>query len=187
MSSSTIYGLRSALQLRFSQKLHNLYKLTALHDEQAQGKAGRTEDYCYRRDIRVSNPCHRPFKPDSKGNSIGFGAAQAFADAGANVTVISSSQEKVDKAIQRLASSNVKGQIANARDEAGLVNVLLSLAPIDHIVYSSVDKIIRGKLEDLDLNEAKRLFEVKFWGAVIVGKGMEYTLSMGVADIGSRT
>jgi hypothetical protein len=81
----------------------------------------------------------------------------------------------------------VKGQIADARDEAGLVNVLLSLAPVDHIVYSGVDKIIRGKLEDLDLDEAKHLFEVKFWGAVIVGKGMKCTLTMCVADIGSRT
>jgi hypothetical protein len=172
MSSSTIYALKKRSPASFSQKLHNLYKLTAFHDEQAEGKARRTEEYCYRWDIRVSNPCHHPFKPDSKQYRIGFGAAQAFADAGANVTVISSSQEKVDRAVQRLASSNVKGQIGDARDEAGLVNVLLSLAPVDHIVYSGVDKIIRGKLEDLDLNEAKHLFEVKFWGAVIVGKGM---------------
>jgi len=100
--------------------------------------------------------------------------------------VISSSQEKVDRTIQQLKSSKVKGLTADARDEAGLVKVLLTLAPVDHIVYSGVDKIIRGKLEDLDLNEAKHLFEVKFWGAVIVGKGTKDTFSIRVSDIASR-
>jgi hypothetical protein len=86
--------------------------------------------------------------------------------------VISSSQNKVDDAVKRLNDPvRVGGCVADARDEEGLVRVLQSLAPIDHIVYSGVDRIIRGKLEDLQIDEAKHLFEVKFWGAVIVGKG----------------
>jgi hypothetical protein len=56
------------------------------------------------------------------------------------------------------------------RDEAAFVEVLKGLAPVDHIVFSSVDRIIQGKLEDMDLEEAKWLFGVKFWGAVVVGK-----------------
>lgn len=51
------------------------------------------------------------------------------------------------------------------------MEVLRSLAPVDHVVFSGVDRIIRGKLEDLNLDDAKYLFGVKFWGAVIVGKG----------------
>lgn len=100
--------------------------------------------------------------------------------------MISSSQVKVDRAVQRLKSSDVKGHTADARDEAGLVDVLLSLAPVDHIIYSGVDKIIRGKLENLELDEAKHLFDVKFWGAVIVGKGMEDRTSMRIANTASR-
>jgi hypothetical protein len=49
--------------------------------------------------------------------------------------------------------------------------VLKSHAPVDHIVFSGVDKIIRGNLEDLNLDDAKHLFGVKFWGAVTIGKG----------------
>ncbi len=52
------------------------------------------------------------------------------------------------------------------------MELLRSMAPVDHIVFSGVDKIIRGKLEDLDLDEAKHLFGVKFWGSVVIGKGM---------------
>lgn len=55
------------------------------------------------------------------------------------------------------------------RDEPAFISVLQSLAPIDHIVFSGVDKIVGGKLEDLNLDDAKHLFEVKFWGAVVVG------------------
>jgi NAD(P)-dependent dehydrogenase (short-subunit alcohol dehydrogenase family) len=89
------------------------------------------------------------------------------------VTVISSSQQNVDAAIQRLNTTAVSGCVGDVRDEEAFVNVLLSLAPVDHIVFSGVDKIIRGPLEDLDLEDAKFLFGVKFWGAVTIGKAVK--------------
>lgn len=77
----------------------------------------------------------------------------------------------MNDAVKRLNSPNASGAVGNVRDEEFFIETLKTLAPVDHIVFSGVDKIIRGKLEDLDLNEAKHLFGVKFWGAVIVGKG----------------
>jgi len=103
---------------------------------------------------------------------IGFGAAQAFIDAGAIVTVISSNQDNVNDAIKRLASPHASGKVGNVRDEESFVEVLRSIAPVDHIVFSGVDLIIRGKLEELDLDNAKHLFGVKFWGALLIGKGL---------------
>jgi NAD(P)-dependent dehydrogenase (short-subunit alcohol dehydrogenase family) len=102
---------------------------------------------------------------------IGFGAAQAFLDAGAKVVVISSQQANVDSAIKRLASPDVTGAVGNVRDEDEFVQVLRDHAPVDHIVFSGVDKIIRGNLEDLNLDDARHLFGVKFWGSLTVGKG----------------
>jgi NADP-dependent 3-hydroxy acid dehydrogenase YdfG len=96
-------------------------------------------------------------------------------DVGAKVTIISSSQDRVDAAIQRLHSPNVKGVAADVHDEEAYTQSLRSLAPVDHIVFSAVDTIIRGKLEDLNLDDAKHLFGVKFWGAVITGKGRYLT------------
>ncbi|KAK5048169.1 hypothetical protein LTR84_005839 [Exophiala bonariae] len=103
---------------------------------------------------------------------IGFGAAAAFLDVGANVTIISSSQEKLENAVKRLDSPKAKSLVVNVRDEDAVVKALQSLAPVDHVVFSAVDNIIRGKLEDLSLDEAKRLFGVKFWGAVTLGKAV---------------
>jgi hypothetical protein len=40
----------------------------------------------------------------------------------------------------------------------------ISLAPLDHIPFSGIDKIICDSLADATLDEAKHLFGVKFWG-----------------------
>jgi NAD(P)-dependent dehydrogenase (short-subunit alcohol dehydrogenase family) len=109
-------------------------------------------------------------------SSIGYGAASAFLASGAHVTVISSSPARVDAAVSRLSQEHdgphIAGAVADVRDEAAFVEVLRGLAPVDHVVFSGVDRIIRGKLAEMDLEEAKWLFGVKFWGAVVVGKGM---------------
>ncbi len=65
----------------------------------------------------------------------------------------------------------MSGVVGNVREEAAFIEVLKGLSPVDHIVFSAVDIIIRGKLEDLNLDDAKHLFGVKFWGSVIIGKG----------------
>ena len=124
---------------------------------------------------------------------IGFGAARAFVDAGALVTVISSTQTNVDSAVARLASPLVAGYVGDVRNEEAFTALLVSLAPVDHIVFSSVDIIIRGALADLSLDTAKHLFGVKFWGAVTIGKavkkhslitrGGSLTLTSGMAAI----
>ncbi len=56
------------------------------------------------------------------------------------------------------------------RDEASYTEVLRSLAPVDHVVYSGVDKIIRGAIADADFEDAKYYFGVKFWGSALTGK-----------------
>jgi hypothetical protein len=78
--------------------------------------------------------------------------------------------------VKRLNSPNASGAVGNVREEESFIEVLKGLAPVDHVVFSSVDKIIRGKLEELNLDDAKFLFGVKFWGAVTIGKGMYFLL-----------
>jgi NAD(P)-dependent dehydrogenase (short-subunit alcohol dehydrogenase family) len=73
--------------------------------------------------------------------------------------------------VKRLDSPNADGKAGDVRDEEGFTKLLISLAPLDHVIFSGVDKIIRGSLADADLDEAKHLFGVKFWGSVVIGKG----------------
>ncbi|KAM7214852.1 oxidoreductase [Rhypophila decipiens] len=145
---------------------------------------------------------HEEHSTNSQVYRIGYGAAQIILEAGANVTIISSSQEKVNSAVERLQSTlsqsaegkvNINGAVGDVRNEASFTELLVSLAPLDHIVFSSVDKIIRGPLAEADLDEAKYLFGVKFWGSVVVAKaiakhhilssGGSLTLTSGAAAI----
>ncbi|KAH0831001.1 short-chain dehydrogenase/reductase SDR [Fonsecaea pedrosoi] len=115
---------------------------------------------------------------------IGFGAAAALLDVGARVTIISSSSAKLDAALQRLGSPNAKGVVADVRNEAAFTDTLRSLAPVDHVIFSAVDNIIRGKLEDQNLDEAKHLFGVLVLLKYdIVRKGGSLTLTSGTAGI----
>lgn len=102
-------------------------------------------------------------------------------DAGARVTIISSSQERVQTAVERLDHLQVDGKVGDVREEESFTQLLVSLSPLDHVVFSSVDKIIRGSLADADLDHAKHLFGVKFWGSIVVGKG-QYLLEPGFDD-----
>lgn len=61
-------------------------------------------------------------------------------------------------------------KVGNVRDEASYTDAIKSLAPVDHFVYSGVDKIIRGAIAEADLEEAKHYFGVKFWGSAMTGK-----------------
>ena len=103
-------------------------------------------------------------------------ATEAFLDDGTHVTITSSSPERVDSAVKRLNNLNVHGVVGDARNKAAFVEVLRFLAPIDHLVFRAWTRSFRGPLEDLELNEAKPLFGVKIWGAVICETGEHASL-----------
>lgn len=105
-------------------------------------------------------------------DSIGHGAALALLEHGAEVIIISSSQDRVDSVVKNVNNPKLSGKAGDVRKEGSYTELLKSLAPVDHLIYSSVDKIIRGAIAEADLDEAKHLFGVKFWGSVLTGKSM---------------
>lgn len=72
--------------------------------------------------------------------------------------------------MKKANNPNLTGKVGNVRDEAQYTELLRSLAPVDHFVYSGVDKIIRGAIADADFEDAKHYFGVKFWGSAMTGK-----------------
>ncbi|KAB5545508.1 oxidoreductase [Coniochaeta sp. 2T2.1] len=122
---------------------------------------------------RFDKPSGKKIAVIGGSSGIGYGAASILLEAGAHVIIISSSEEKVEDAVTRLNSyPHVSGRVADVRDEKATTELLLSLAPLDHVVFSSVDRIIRGNFADADLDEARHLFGVKFWGSIVVAKAL---------------
>jgi NAD(P)-dependent dehydrogenase (short-subunit alcohol dehydrogenase family) len=74
--------------------------------------------------------------------------------------------------VKRLNHAKASGQAGDVRDEKAFTDLLISIAPLDHIVFSGVDIIIRGPLAEADLDQAKHLFGVKFWGSIVIGKAL---------------
>ncbi|KAJ4387468.1 hypothetical protein N0V93_008060 [Gnomoniopsis smithogilvyi] len=114
-------------------------------------------------------------------SGIGFGCARMLLEHGAHVTVISSQQSQVNDAVDRLnihaseinpSLPPAQGHVGDLRDELAFTTLLRSLAPLDHIVFTSVDRVIRGPLADANLSDARHMFGVKFWGSVVVAKAL---------------
>jgi len=109
---------------------------------------------------------------------IGLGVAEAFLSYGASVHIIGYTQASLDAAIALLkseypeAADAVTGSTADVRDEAAITAALQALAPVDHIVYTAVDKRIRGPIGGENIEESQALFGVKFWGQVAVAKAI---------------
>ncbi|KAG9235809.1 hypothetical protein BJ875DRAFT_503817 [Amylocarpus encephaloides] len=85
------------------------------------------------------------------------GTSGTLLDADAIVTAISSNQSRVDEAMKKLNFNNVARIVGNVQEKVAFVGVLKNLAPVEHIVFSGVDKIIHCALEGLDIGGANHL------------------------------
>ncbi|KAJ5899734.1 hypothetical protein N7495_004478 [Penicillium taxi] len=116
-------------------------------------------------------------------SGIGFAVAQqAFRD-GANITVSSSSKERVEKAVGRLRDSNpvrasaVRSHVADLskRDtlEETIENLLQYAAktsPIDHIVFTAGNVPQLVPLSETTFNHVDAFLTVRFFGAIALAK-----------------
>jgi len=101
------------------------------------------------------------------GGSSGMGLATAAgaAAAGAKVTIASSGQGRLDAALAALPDG-CEGVVIDARSEASVAGVLARIGELDHLVYTAGDSVTPRSLDEVPLDDARRLFDVRFWGAV---------------------
>ena len=112
-------------------------------------------------------------------SGIGLAAAAAAAGAGASVTIASRSQPKLEAALERLGR-NARAVVLDTGNEAAIDRFFADEKPWDHIVISAA-QTPSGPVRTLDLADAKRAMESKFWGAYRVGRAAK------IAEGGSLT
>jgi NAD(P)-dependent dehydrogenase (short-subunit alcohol dehydrogenase family) len=105
------------------------------------------------------------------GGSSGMGLATARAAAleGAHVTIASSSRERVDAALRELPDGS-SGVVLDVRDVERVRTVVGQLGEIDHLVFTAGDSFTPRLLAELDLEDARSILDVRFWGSVAVIK-----------------
>jgi NAD(P)-dependent dehydrogenase (short-subunit alcohol dehydrogenase family) len=104
-------------------------------------------------------------------SGIGYAVAAGAAGEGARVVIGSSSREKVDAAVGRLGGS-ASGFTLDVTDQADVERAFSGLDGFDHLVFTAGDwgGPRRGAIRDLEIDAAKSMFNVRFWGAMAVVK-----------------
>jgi NAD(P)-dependent dehydrogenase (short-subunit alcohol dehydrogenase family) len=105
------------------------------------------------------------------GGSSGMGLATARAAAldGAEVTIASSRQDRIDAALDELPAGS-RGMALDVRDEAAVASLFERIGALDHLVFTAGDAFAPRPLADVKLGEARAVLDVRFWGAVAVIK-----------------
>jgi NAD(P)-dependent dehydrogenase (short-subunit alcohol dehydrogenase family) len=122
-------------------------------------------------------------------SGIGFAVARAALDEGAQVTIASSTEAKLSGALDRLSGG--ESAVLDVTDEADVEVFFASSGPFDHIIFTAADwgPVELTEFSQTNLEEAAKLFEVRFWGALAVIKhgakcvppGGSITLTNGMA------
>jgi NAD(P)-dependent dehydrogenase (short-subunit alcohol dehydrogenase family) len=125
------------------------------------------------------------------GGSSGIGLATAIAASqeGAEVTIVSSNQQRIDKALEQLPEGS-KGLAINLTDEQQVQELFSKIGAFDHLVYTAGESLVLKTLEEISIQDAKGFFDLRYWGAFAAVKygapqinaGGSITLTGGVAS-----
>ncbi|MGA2045201.1 MAG: SDR family oxidoreductase [Roseiarcus sp.] len=102
-------------------------------------------------------------------SGIGLAVAEAAGRAGATLVVASSSQTNVQAAVARLPD-RTEGQVVDLHDEAAVRAFFARTGAFDHLVFTAGESLQLGLLKDLSLDDARRFFELRYWGALTAAK-----------------
>jgi NAD(P)-dependent dehydrogenase (short-subunit alcohol dehydrogenase family) len=121
-------------------------------------------------------------------SGIGLAVAEQAAAQGANVVIASSNAERVQTAVESLGG-RAQGKAVDLADERAVETLFGSLGAFDHLVFTAGDSLHVKNLDDTDLKEARRAFELRYWAALAavkyanksIRKGGSIVLTTGVA------
>ena len=113
------------------------------------------------------------------GGSAGTGRAVAekAASEGAEVVIASSNSARVKDATDAIAGC--EGHVADLRSAAAVNALFERLGTLDHLVYTAGEGLLVSPLRDMDLEQARRFFEIRYWGALAAVKAASPRISPG--------
>jgi NAD(P)-dependent dehydrogenase (short-subunit alcohol dehydrogenase family) len=121
-------------------------------------------------------------------SGIGLAVAKEAASHGAEVVIVSSTAERVQKAVESIGQE-ARGQAVDVSDEGAVEGFFAKLGTFDHLVFTAGDTLHLHELAVTDLRQARRAFELRYWSALAavkygspqIRKGGSIVLTTGVA------
>jgi len=102
-------------------------------------------------------------------SGIGLAVAQQAASQGAKIVIVSSSAERIQKAIE-CVSGEAQGQTVDVSNEGAVATFFAKLGSFDHLVFTAGDSLHLHDLATTDLQQARRAFELRYWAALAAVK-----------------
>jgi NAD(P)-dependent dehydrogenase (short-subunit alcohol dehydrogenase family) len=120
---------------------------------------------------------------------IGLAVAKLAIEEGASVVVASGTQQRVDLAVKQLGTE-AEGRVLSVLQEDRVDEFFQGLDKFDHLVYTAGDALAVGEPGSLSLEDAKKRFDVRYWGVYLsvkygqqkIRKEGSIVLSSGIAS-----
>ncbi len=97
-------------------------------------------------------------------SGIGLATAKLVASKGGRVTIASSNQQRIEKALQELPAESI-GYAIDVTNEMQVKNLFEQIGAFDHLVFTAGENLILGDVADTTLETARNYFNIRYWGA----------------------
>jgi len=102
-------------------------------------------------------------------SGIGYAVAEYALEEGAQVLIGSSHAGRVEAAVAALGS-NAQGHALDLTDEHAIEAFFSATGSFDHLVFTAGDSLRLGEIAATDLSQARRAFDIRYWGALAAVK-----------------
>jgi NAD(P)-dependent dehydrogenase (short-subunit alcohol dehydrogenase family) len=97
-------------------------------------------------------------------SGLGFATAQAAAQDGAKVVIVSGNQSRIDEALKSLPE-NCSGHAVDLSQEENIKQFFNSVDAFDHLVYTAGENLTLHNINETNIEEARTFFNLRYWGA----------------------
>jgi NAD(P)-dependent dehydrogenase (short-subunit alcohol dehydrogenase family) len=123
-------------------------------------------------------------------SGIGYAVAEYAVQEGARVVIASSNAQRVAAAAVSLGT-RAEGHALDLTDEHAIQAFFDATGSFDHLVFTAGDSLRLGEIASTDLSEARRAFDIRYWGALAavkhgaphMAKGGSIVLTTGIAAL----
>lgn len=100
-------------------------------------------------------------------SGMGLATARLAAESGARVTIISHNGARLNQAVAALPDGTA-GHVADAVDAQVVGQLFSEMGEFDHLVYTAADHPKSGPITKLAIDEVRKAFAVRYFGALTV-------------------
>lgn len=102
-------------------------------------------------------------------SGIGLATAKAVSSKGGQTVIVSSNQQRLDKALKELPGDAIAYAVDVTKEE-DVRSFFDEIGSFDHLIFTAGENIMLANVSDTSLEMARGYFNIRYWGAFTVVK-----------------